>query len=146
MSNTSKAEPVLAAGGVVFRISKNKPVPEVLMIFRNGVWDLPKGKLEDHESIPMCAVREVSEEVGSSLPAIVRKLGTTYHEYIEKNKTMGKTTHWYSMIFTKNEELTPQKAEGIEQIEWMSLTQATNVAGFENLKDILRKFNPIKKA
>ena len=32
---------VIAGGGVVF--NKNK---EILFIFRNGYWDLPKGKIE----------------------------------------------------------------------------------------------------
>ena len=34
----------------------------ILMIFRNGKWDLPKGKREVGEAIETCAVREVSEE------------------------------------------------------------------------------------
>src|SRR5438046_1555734 len=34
---------------------------EVLMIFRRGKWDLPKGKIDQGESIEQCAVREVKE-------------------------------------------------------------------------------------
>lgn len=137
-----EVEPIIAAGGVVFRYSLNDPEPMVLMIFRNGVWDLPKGKLESGESIPMCAVREVAEEVGSSLPAIVRKIDTTYHEYPEGEKVMGKTTYWYSMIFTSPETFTPEKKEGIKAVEWMSLSDALSKAGYENLKAILKKFTP----
>ena len=133
-------EPIAAAGGVVFRYSEGNSEPKVLMIFRNGVWDLPKGKLEAGESIPMCAVREVAEEVGSSLPSIVREIDTTYHEYPEGKKIMGKTTYWYSMIFTTPETFTPQKAEGIEAVEWMPVSEARNKAGYENLKKVLRKF------
>jgi len=138
--NKSGIEPVTAAGGVVFRYEEGVEYPLILMIFRNGVWDLPKGKLEPTESIPMCAVREVGEEVGASLPSIVRKIGTTYHEYPEGNKKMGKTTYWYSMIFTKPETFIPQKKEGIEEVEWMPLPKAISEAGYENLKEILRKF------
>ena len=112
------------------------------MIFRNGKWDLPKGKLEDGETVEMCAVREVAEEVGSQLPSIVTGLGTTYHEYMDKGERIGKTTHWYSMIFTKGEQsFIPQKEEGIEKVEWMILSKAIDAAGFENLKKILKKFS-----
>ncbi len=135
-----EAKPVKAAGGIVFRYVEGKETPEVLMIYRNGYWDLPKGKLEKGETLEMCAVREVSEEVGSSLPALVSVVGTTYHEYPEKGKTMGKTTWWYSMIFTRQEEFIPQKKEGIENVEWMPLPEAIEKAGFQNLKDILQKF------
>lgn len=134
----SKTVPVKAAGGIVLRFVEGSTIPEVLMIYRNGYWDLPKGKLEEGESIEMCAVREVAEEVGSSLPAIVSAIGTTYHEYPEKGKIMGKTTWWYSMIFTKKETFIPQEKEGIKQVEWVSLPEAIDKAGFDNLKDILR--------
>lgn len=137
-----KIKPVTAAGGVVFRYVGGTSDPEVLMIFRNGYWDLPKGKLEKNETVAMCAVREVSEEVGSGIPAIVDKIGTTYHEYNEKGKkrTRGKTTHWYSMIFTRKESLIPQEEEGIEKVEWVAIQKAIEMAGFQNLKDILGAF------
>ena len=50
---------VKAAGGLVINKSG-----EVLLIFRRGKWDLPKGKLDDNESLVECAVREVQEETG----------------------------------------------------------------------------------
>lgn len=130
----------------MFRLGANPKEPEVLLIFRNDVWDLPKGKTEVGESIEMCAVREVAEEVGSSLPAIVSELDTTYHEYSEKGKLVGKTTYWFSMIFTKAETLKPQKEEGIEKVEWVPLQQAIEKTGYENIKVILRKFQVQKKA
>ncbi len=138
----SNAIPVSAAGGIVFKYTDQKAEPEVLMILRNGVWDLPKGKLEKGERIEMCAVREVAEEVGSGIPAIVKKLGTTYHEYSEKQTLMGKTTHWYSMIFTQKENLHPQLEEGIEKIEWVEISGAKERAGYDNLKQILKKYWP----
>ena len=48
---------VIAAGGWV----KNEK-GELLIIERNGKLDMPKGKLEFHEKIEDCAVREVEEE------------------------------------------------------------------------------------
>ena len=48
-----------AAGGLVFN-EKN----ELLMIFRRGFWDLPKGKVDEGETLEQCAVREVQEETG----------------------------------------------------------------------------------
>lgn len=138
--SSSSAIPITAGGGIVFRLKEVQQEPEVLMIFRNGEWDLPKGKHEEGESIAMCAAREVAEEVDSSMPAIVKKTGTTYHEYEEDGNTMGKTTHWYSMIFTKDEALSPQEEEGITKVEWIPFSKSIEIAGFENLKEILKKF------
>src|SRR4026209_2051160 len=50
---------VRAAGG--FIENENK---ELLMIFRKGKWDLPKGKLDKGETLEECVVREVKEETG----------------------------------------------------------------------------------
>lgn len=129
----------------MFREPDTSPEPEVLLIFRNGRWDLPKGKLEVGEAIEMCAGREVSEEVGSSLPAIVSKIGTTYHEYSENEDVIGKTTYWYSMIFTGEENLIPQREEGIERVDWVPLSEAVDKVGYDNLRVVLRKFMEQKK-
>lgn len=131
-------KPIKAAGGVVFRIKSG--VTELLLIYRNGVWDLPKGKLEKGESIPMCASREVAEETGSELPIIISDLGTTYHEYIQKSKEYQKTTFWFSMILPKDQALNPQTEEGIEQIDWIPIDEASEIIGYDNLRIIIDRF------
>ena len=50
---------IQAAGGLVINESD-----EIMLIFRRGKWDLPKGKLDKGETIEQCAVREVQEETG----------------------------------------------------------------------------------
>ena len=53
-----------AAGAVPWRVVKDKL--EVLLIHRPRYddWSWPKGKIDDGETIPECAVREVQEEIG----------------------------------------------------------------------------------
>lgn len=133
-------KPIVAAGGVIFFKNANDTEVKVLLIYRNGYWDLPKGKLEKDESISMCAAREVAEETGSEIPIIISDLGTTYHEYKEKKKHFGKTTYWYSMIYPRVQELNPQKSEGIERMEWVPLSKAKKWVGFENLRQVLNQF------
>ena len=132
-------KPIIAAGGVIF-LKEEYLEPKVLLIYRNGFWDLPKGKLEKGESVPMCAAREVAEETGSELPIIISQLGTTYHEYQEKKKHFGKTTYWYAMVYPRSQNLIPQKSEGIESMEWKPLSEAKKIAGFDNLKEVLERF------
>lgn len=60
------------------------PLPNnvaLLVIFRHGVWDLPKDTQDPSQSIEMCARREVQEEVGIETLRFVRRLGTTQHGY-----------------------------------------------------------------
>lgn len=100
-----------AAGGKVLNANN-----EVLFIYRFDKWDLPKGKLDNGESVSECAVREVEEECGITNLQIIKPLETTYHIYKEKGKTIIKTTYWFLMQTDFDGELTPQSEEGIEQV------------------------------
>lgn len=134
-------KPITAAGGVVFKSVDNADnEPEVILIYRRGVWDLPKGKLDREETIKECAVREVAEEIGlSETPAITTKLVDTYHEYEQDRVLYGKTTHWYAMQLANSAdvEFKPERQEGIEKVNWVDLQQAKQLVGYQNLLEVL---------
>lgn len=136
------ATQIKAAGGLLIRTIKNSIVPEALLIFRNGVWDLPKGKLEERESIPECAVREVSEEIGLSTRAdILADLGTTRHTYALDGQPVEKETFWFVMHLAETVEcFTPQKSEGITDVQWVPVDRAIEEVGFQNLKEVIFRF------
>lgn len=106
-------KPITAGGGIV--VNENK---EVLFIFRRGKWDLPKGKLDEGESIEACSLREVMEETGIKNIELLEKAGVTYHTYREKKHFYLKTTIWFFMKAQRNEKLYPQVEEDIELILW----------------------------
>lgn len=123
---------VTAAGGYVVRPSEGDP--EVLLIFRNGVWDLPKGKRDRGEAIKACALREVREEVGADDLDLGLGLGTTQHTYVRKERFCIKTTHWFLMR-TTDTTFTPQADEGIEAVHWMPWSRARAEVGYATLRD-----------
>lgn len=135
-----KIEPITAAGGVLYQYENGTPL--VLLIYRRGVWDIPKGKLEEDESIEECARREVAEEVGIALPEITAELTNTYHEYQENGRTMGKTTHWFAMKtpVRKVERFSPELEEQIQKVQWFPLEEAREKVGFDNLRTVLNSF------
>lgn len=128
---------ITAGGGVVFRLMNNNP--EVLLIHRRNLWDLPKGKLDKGESIAHCAAREVSEETGASLPMIIKKLIDTRHHYEEAGRMIDKVTHWFIML-TLSKSFNPQLEEDIDEICWVPLDEAVKLVGYDNLRLVLHKF------
>ncbi|RYE29843.1 MAG: NUDIX domain-containing protein [Sphingobacteriaceae bacterium] len=105
-----------AAGGLVRNERK-----EYLVIFRNGVWDLPKGKIEEGEKTRKAAVREVEEECGIKVNKAGRKICKTYHVYQMRNQELAlKKTHWYRMKAENQDKLKPQKEEGITKACWFT--------------------------
>lgn len=105
---------VKAAGGVVYN-DENK----ILLIYRLGKWDLPKGKRDDGEKSKQTAVREVEEECGIKVK-LGSKLCTTWHTYTMGNNKILKRTKWYKMECLNDSEMKPQIEEGIEEICWMN--------------------------
>ncbi|GAB5519089.1 MAG: hypothetical protein RhofKO_13400 [Rhodothermales bacterium] len=131
---------VVAAGGYVVRSGKKKP--EVLLIYRRGKWDLPKGKLEKGESIEDCALREVQEEVGIKKLKTLEPAGTTFHTYPEKGKLKLKTTYWY-LMHTPETVFTPQTEEDIEEVAWVTWPKALKQLGFDSLRDHAHAITPL---
>jgi len=125
---------IQAAGGLV--TNKNN---EILMIFRRGKWDLPKGKLDKGETLEQCAVREVAEETGLQNISLQKALVTTYHTYHESGKFILKESHWYKMTTTGKQALAPQAEEDIAEARWVKKTGLPELLKntFPSIKDVL---------
>jgi 8-oxo-dGTP pyrophosphatase MutT (NUDIX family) len=124
--------PVAKAGGGLVYNKKG----EVLFIFRNGKWDLPKGGIEKNEDIEHTAIREVEEETGVKELKIVKKLQKTYHVFRRNGKFKLKVTHWYEMTSTYDGTLIPQEKEGIEKAVWLKPEEIPTALqnSYENIK------------
>lgn len=135
--------PVAAGGGYVVR--RGPGGVEVLLIFRRGAWDLPKGKLDDGESPRQAAHREVSEEVGIDRDdlRVTADLGTSVHGYVwpKHNVYAVKTTHWYAMTTTAK-TFEPEKREGIEAVSWVPWAEVGDRLGFKTLREHLAGLDP----
>ena len=116
---------IIAAGG---KVINNKS--EILFIYRNKKWDLPKGKAEKNEIISETALREVEEETGIKNLSIIKPLDKTYHIFKRGGKNYLKSTYWFEMQSDFIGKFKPQKKEGITRVEWI---------GIENLSSILVK-------
>ena len=125
---------IKAAGGLVLNEKK-----EMLFIRRLDKWDLPKGKLEEGEEIPGCAVREVEEECGITNVRLNNEAGITKHTYILKGVPILKYTYWFHMEYGKDEEVVPQTEEGITEVKWIAKTDFDMVRAdtSPSIKDLL---------
>ncbi len=125
-----------AGGGLVFN-DKN----EVLFIYRNKKWDLPKGGIEKGEEIEDTALREVQEETGVKGLKITRKLNKTYHIFKRNGRYKLKITHWFEMKTSFSGKMTGQLEEGIEKVEWVKPENIDSCLtnSYENIKLLFGK-------
>jgi 8-oxo-dGTP pyrophosphatase MutT (NUDIX family) len=126
-----------AGGGLVY--NKNG---EVLFIFRNGKWDLPKGGTDKGEEIEDTAMREVEEETGVNELSISKKLQKTYHIFKRNGVYKLKITHWFEMHCTYDGIPVGQADEGIEKVEWKNPTQIQEALknSYENIKLLFEEY------
>ncbi len=105
----------IAAGGGLVKNSRG----ELLVIFRQGKWDLPKGKNEPGETMEQTAIREVEEECGLEGIEMGEFLRSTYHIYKDSGKFILKTTDWFSMNYSGNAVPKPLLSEDISEVRWI---------------------------
>jgi 8-oxo-dGTP pyrophosphatase MutT (NUDIX family) len=127
-----------AGGGLVY--NKNG---DVLFIFRNGKWDLPKGGTEKGEDIEQTSMREVEEETGVNGLKIIKKLQKTYHIFKRNGVYKLKITHWFEMQTDFEGIPEGQIDEGIDKVEWKNPTQIQEALknSYENIKLLFQEVN-----
>ena len=130
-------EPIIAAGGVVWRREADGSLVLALVHRpRYDDWGFPKGKLDPHEEALAGAVREVAEETGLRV-RVGPPLGETRYRKLTATGSRPKVVHWWAMEaidggFTPGDE--------VDELRWVSrddaallLTRATDRELLERL-------------
>ncbi|NYJ04334.1 NUDIX hydrolase [Petropleomorpha daqingensis] len=112
------AEPVLAAGGAVWRTSADGSL-ETVVVHRPKYddWSLPKGKLDQGEHAVQAAVREVDEETGLTVVVGRRSLRTRYA--VEEGDKQ--VDYWLQQAI--GGEFEPNSE--VDELRWLPLPEAT---------------------
>jgi ADP-ribose pyrophosphatase YjhB (NUDIX family) len=125
---------VVAGGGKVYNEEN-----DILFIYRNDKWDLPKGKVEGNESIETTAIREVTEETGVAGLEIIKPIETTYHIFKRNGRHKIKITYWFEMKTSFKGNLYAQEEEGITKVEWLNQQQIKDALlnSYANIKILI---------
>lgn len=126
---------IKAAGGVVRKGNK------VLMIYRLGKWDLPKGKLEGKEKPLAGGLREVEEECNVQVVGH-QKICHTWHTYSRNDRKILKKTYWFAMECTDDLAMRPEQEEDITDVRWMTREEARQALynSYYSIRYVLRQY------
>jgi ADP-ribose pyrophosphatase YjhB (NUDIX family) len=114
ISDFKKKLPVTIAAGGVVQHENGK----LLFIYRKKRWDLPKGKVDNGESLQGAAKREVKEETGVKKIKVGKLAGITYHIFKRNNRYQLKESHWFFMKSSYEGTLVPEVKEEITKASW----------------------------
>ncbi len=133
----------ICAGGVVVRYANGEPLI-LLILDPYNQWTLPKGHLDEGETVEDAAFREVQEETGVQTLLMKEKIGVVEYTVEKKQDdkkrvTIQKIVHYYLME-TPDEKITvPTKKEAIKDGKWFTIDDALKTFGYENTKSILKE-------
>ncbi len=129
-------ERAVSAGGVVMR--EGPTGSEIVICGRRSdrVWGLPKGTLDEGESLEEAALREVSEETGLEVE-IVKKIGVIEYWFTGDGVRYHKWVHHYLMRATGGS--TADHDFEHDRVEWKAIDEALKMLTFNNDKNIVRQ-------
>lgn len=129
-------EKVTAAGGIVVCGEK------VAIINRHDKWDLPKGKVEENETIETAAIREIEEETGITKLQLKQHLIDTYHTYDTYGPDTLKRTVWFVVSTDELQQGIPQAEESISEVRWVNRNELNSYisTSYLSLKEVVQEF------
>ncbi len=126
------------AGGVVYRRIEDRV--EILMIQdRLGRWTIPKGHVEEGESIEQTALREVAEETGLTRFRLGEKLDKLHFFYRKEGKLIFMTTYVFLMeALGDTDAVIPENSEGIVDAKWFDYDRALGLIEYRDTERLFR--------
>lgn len=100
------------------------------------LWSLPKGHIEDGETVEQTAVREVKEETGISAH-VVRPLGTIDYWFVAERHRVHKTVHHF-MLAADGGELSDEDVE-VTEVGWVPLSELDTKLAYADERTLVRK-------
>jgi 8-oxo-dGTP pyrophosphatase MutT (NUDIX family) len=130
-----------SAGGVLVRTIRGRAMLAAIRPGgREGVWALPKGRIDDGESAAETAVREVREETGVE-GRLVEKLGDVRYVYTWKGERIFKVVSFFLLRAGRGRIGAIDESMRIEVAEarWLPLEEAPQLLTYGGEREMAAK-------
>jgi ADP-ribose pyrophosphatase YjhB (NUDIX family) len=132
-----------SAGGVVVRVANNQVLVALAAQKGRSKFVLPKGRVEDDESLEEAAAREIEEETGLSDLKLLMSLGM--RERLDFRKTVWKKTQYFLFV-TDQVDGVPTDTKYHDEARWFPLEAFPDLLWPEQTQLIRDNLTKIKEA
>ncbi|HEY3970803.1 MAG TPA: NUDIX domain-containing protein [Solirubrobacteraceae bacterium] len=125
----------VSAGGVVVRDGQVLViVPTRLAANGSRVLGLPKGHLDEGETIVQAATREVREETGMVVEPI-QELGEVRYWYVRDRRRVAKSVHFF--LFRPLSGDLADHDDEVSEVRWMGLSEARKALSYAGEREMV---------
>lgn len=126
-----------SAGGLVVDVER-RHAALIGRLDRQGrlLWSLPKGHIEDGETVEQTAVREVKEETGITAH-VLQPLGTIDYWFVAERRRVHKTVHHF-VLEALGGELSDEDVE-VTEVAWVPVTELESRLAYADERKLVRK-------
>lgn len=130
----------ISAGGVVFRKSGEAIEIAVVLMIPEMRWQLPKGIIDEGETIEEAALREVREEAGVDADLIAH-IKTIEYWFIAswdgERKRFHKYVHFFLMQYRSGD--VADHDHEVAESRWVEIGEAIEMLEFKSEKEVVEK-------
>ena len=137
----------ISSGGVIFKRKDNSFEVALVSKKKGKIWCLPKGHIEEGESLKETAIREVKEETGLR-GEIVNKVDDIIYWYSNKDKKgelikIFKRVYFFLLKYVEGE--TKAHDHEVENVQWFDIKKARKILTYKTEQDVMKKAEKILK-
>lgn len=142
MNKTDQVQTVeqVSAGGVVYRIEDQTVEVAIICVVPEMRWQLPKGIIDDGETIEQAALREVREESGIEAEMVEPIETIEYWFFAERGgsrKRFHKFVHFFLMKFVAGD--VSDHDHEVAEARWVSIDDALKMLEFKSERELVSK-------
>jgi len=131
-----------SSGGVVFKVEHDQNLEVILICHHNLrgrlIWCLPKGSVEEGETLTETALREVREETGTT-GQVEEKIGQIQYWFYSRQEEMKifKTVHFYLLKYLGGS--VADHDDEVDEARWVPLQKGLDMLTHSSERSILEK-------